>query len=276
MCKRSETISDAISRHKYKLLSRFNLKTYTLDDIEKILRDAGINEGDCIMLHASWRAFSGFESSPEELILLLLRIIGDDGTLLMPCNGSHKDNFFDVKNSPNYSGVISQVFMKMEGVKRSVGGHFSVCAYGKLRDELLDEHINSIYGFDDSSPYGKFSQLESKVLFMGLGKKPTKISLFHRVGYVLRKEEYFKSIFSEHKKVLVIDENNNSVEKSILNRVGFKNCSKNIRKIFDSIPASSRFYSKIGLLDIVLLDTQESLRTAFLCAKNGVYMYKKK
>ena len=37
------------------------------------------------------------DASPEDLIKLLLKKIGKDGTLLMPAYGE-KDDFFDIKN----------------------------------------------------------------------------------------------------------------------------------------------------------------------------------
>lgn len=273
--RKNESFDNAIVRHKLNFRSIFPYKKYGCSELEAALREVGLTQGDCVMVHSAWRPFAGFSGSPKDVIDILIKIIGDDGTLLMPCNASNKIDYFDVKNSECISGVLSSTFLKYPDAKRSCGSHFSVCGRGKYRNKILDSHIDSEYGFDDKSPYGIFSSIDGKMIFLGLGDKPTKISIFHRVGYLMREEKYFKSIFKNKKKIIVKDEFGNEHVRYAMQRSGVKNSSRNIRNIFMTIPKENRRHINLGLLDIVCVDTIPALKSAINQATNhNIYMYK--
>lgn len=272
-----ESLKDAIQRRKFKILSKLPHKSYGKDGLKNKLINLGIKTDDCIMVHASWRSFIGFKGSPNDVVNLLIEIVGPNGTVLMPANSDHKSIKFDVLNSPNLSGVLSKTFCSLNSVKRSCGSHFSVAATGKLASELLKGHKYSIYGFDDNSPYGKFSQIkDSKVLFLGLGNQPTKISLFHRVGFLKRFDNYFKEHFEYGDDKILIDEYGSIINSRVMIRKGLKNSDRNIISIFNKIPNENRRTTKVGHLNIVILDTHESLKVAMECAEKGLFMYAKK
>ena len=194
-----ETISDSINRKKLNFLKKINKKTFNLKDFEKSLVSIGLKEGDCVIVHSSWRAFIGFTGKPEDIIESILKIIGSTGTLIMPCFGINNNEFHydDVSNA----GIISEIFRKRKGTIRSLNSTFSMCAYGKYAAEIINDHINSNYCFDEKSPYSKAITLNSKILLLGLGKKPHKITLFHCVTYSLKNDlECYKKAMKEHKK----------------------------------------------------------------------------
>lgn len=272
-----ESVQDTLQRYKYKFLKFFPHKKYDENELKEYLIRLGIKKGDCIMIHASWRSFVGFNGTPKNVINLILDILGDKGTLLMPANGDNKSLTFDPNTSPNLSGVLSKVFCQMEGVTRSYGAHFSVAGKGLLAKEILSSHQYSKYGFDALSPYGKFSSVPlSKVCFLGLGSKPSKISLFHIVGYLLRDDEYFKGVFVEGPDKKIVDNFGNEIFCKNTLRKGVKNSRRNIVNILSKIPVEYINKSKLGYLDLVLLSSDKSLETAFKCAENGLYMYSKK
>lgn len=274
LTREDETFFDSLNRRKYKALSKFPHKKYSTSNIRDNLLQIGVTEGDCIMLHSSWRSFVGYQGKPVDVINCILDILGEKGTLLMPSNGPVKAVKFDVKQSAIISGVLSKVFCSMPNVIRSSGSHFSVAATGKLADKLTSLHMNSQYGFDDNSPYGAFCDVENaKVLFLGLGKRPTKISLFHRAAYMLKSESYYKKIFTSKRDVQVIGYDGVCHSKTTLTKVGVKNSPGNIKKIFSLIPPKYRRCIKVGHLDLVCLTAKPTLNTAIRAARKGLHMY---
>ncbi|MGF1834824.1 AAC(3) family N-acetyltransferase [Photobacterium sanguinicancri] len=275
LAKEKESIEDALVRRKYQLISKLPHKKYDYDDLKQHLILLGIVRGDCIMVHASWRSFIGFKGTPQDVINILIELVGPEGTILMPANGDHKSSTFDPETSPNLSGVISKIFCSEYSAIRSRGSHFSVAAKGRLQHDIISNHMESTYGFDDFSPYGIFSKVKnSKVLLLGLGNKPTKISLFHRVGFELKDNDYFSNIFIEGPKVSVIDSLNQVKICPTIKRYGVKNSKKNIRHIYKLIPCRNEL--KLGVLDLISIDTELSLETGLDCAKKGLYMYSNK
>ncbi|CDT25052.1 putative Aminoglycoside N(3')-acetyltransferase [Vibrio coralliirubri] len=273
----NESFFDSVSRNKFKILKAMPHHKYGNDELRRKLVEVGVRSGDCLMVHSSWRSFVGYSGCPESVINIILDIIGERGTLLMPSNSPRNEVEFDVVNSANVSGVLSNVFSEFEGVERSCGSHFSVSGKGYLSKVLLQSHPRSLYGFDEHSPYGKFCKVQgSKVIFLGLGKKPTKISLLHRIGYEMREKPYFCNNFINGKHKTIIDKEGIKRKVPCLTRVGLKNSNSKIRKIIDCIPNKYRPFSKVGHLDIVAFDTYATLDVARICADSNLYMYNKK
>lgn len=184
--RQNETISNSISRHKVKFKKYIYKKKISPQEFIDCIQKLGIKKGDHLMVHASWRDCFNLDMTPIEVVETLKNILGDDGTLLMPSYGSVKD-YFDLNKTPSAAGVLSETFRTSPNVFRSACTHFSIAAYGKYAKKLTEDHYKSVYGFDEFSPYTKFASVEgSKILFLGLGKKPTQISIFHCSGWMLR------------------------------------------------------------------------------------------
>lgn len=268
-----ENINTAIDRYVINFLKVFNKKTFTREDLSRAIRECGIEKGDTIMVHASWRNFYNFLGLPEDVIVIIREIIGDEGTILMPSYGSNR-LYFDVDNTPSSAGVISEIFRKEENIYRSACTHFSVAAQGPLAEQLTKDHLKSEYGFDNYSPYYKFSQLDnSKVLFMGLGPKPTKISLFHCAGYILKKTDpYLNDLLSYKYDSKLVISGQEYTKKMVIRKPGHSNNNKVFRRILSSI--KNKKQTKVQNIDLVTIDAKEGLKRAIEFAENGIYCYK--
>lgn len=209
----NETLADGLERHYYHFEKKIPYKKITKGEFEKYLDDIGVKVGDVLIVHASWRAMYMVDASPEDLIKLLLKKIGKDGTLLMPAYGE-KDDFFDIKNSKSAAGVLSECFRNFPETKRSCFPKFSMCGQGKYAEEILNKHKNSIYQFDKDSPYSiAAKEYNAKVLLMGMGKRPHKISVFHCASYSLKDSvQYYKECYSNHKTAYVVSEAGGGVQ----------------------------------------------------------------
>ncbi|MBE6119180.1 MAG: AAC(3) family N-acetyltransferase [Erysipelotrichaceae bacterium] len=269
--KKNETIYDAIDRHKSHLEKFFYRKKYSAEDLKSVLIDCGLQSGDTVLIHCSYRRFYNFTGNPDDIINIIQDIIGRKGTVVMPCYGEDK-YYFDVDNSVSKAGVLSEVFRNREGVIRSKCSHFSVAAWGKYSQELIKDHEKSIYGFDENSPlYKLYFVKNSKVVFLGMGANPTKNSILHTAFNFLNEDKKIEKLISDPYESVLVSEGIKQ-KKTMIKRVsGHPNRKKIFRKILN---LSSPIKKKISNLDIVVVGARECVDNAVELGKKGVYCYK--
>ncbi len=268
-----ENISDALIRKRIKVEKLFYRKKYSTAMLEAALRECGITDGDIVMVHCSWRSMYNYDSSPEDVIDMLEELVGESGTILMPSYGPDR-NRFDVDQTPSSAGVLSEVFRRQPDVQRSACTHFSIAGTGRDADAILSDHINSRYGFDEHSPCFKLGEYPNgKVLFLGLGAEPTKISVFHCAGAKLRgSDEKLKKLLSREYESELILQGVSYIKKMYYRLPGHENDKASFKTIFRSL--QEKGYVKLSNLDIVVINAQEAIRQAVVYAGKGIYCYK--
>lgn len=272
--KQNETIEDALLRKKINVEKKFLRTKYSTEDLKEAIRTCGVREGDIVMVHCSWRSMYNYCGTPEDVISVLKDLVGTSGTILMPSYGVDR-YFFDVDNTPSNAGVLSEVFRKQKDVKRSSCTHFSVAGWGVYVSDILCEHDQSEYGFDVYSPCYKLGEYDmGKILFLGLGSEPTKISVFHCAGAYLRdKDDKLKRLLSKEYESRLIIGGKEYKKKMYIRQPGHKNNKSAFKKIFKSLHRKKSV--RISNLDIVLIDAEEAIQQAILFAKKGIYCYKR-
>lgn len=202
----NETIADGVDRIKYKFLKKLPHKKISLHEFEIMISKLGICSGDTLIVHSSWRAMYMLNASPDDVIDVLLKQIGINGTLLMPCYGSDS-SYFDVQNTKSAAGVLSECLRLRKDSFRSCFPKFSMCAVGKNAETLISTHRNSLYQFDSLSPYSiAVKKYNAKILFLGMGKSPHKVSVFHLASYEAReKVAFYKECYSKEACSTVFD-----------------------------------------------------------------------
>lgn len=137
-------------------------------------KELGLEKGDVILVHSSFKSFGGVEGGPQTVIDALLEVVGEEGTLVMPtftpsfCERYNKEGkgYFDVDNTPSETGILTEIVRKMPGAKRSVNPIYSVAVYGKLTEELSSVNDKSVFG--KGSIFGKLHELDAKIMIIGL------------------------------------------------------------------------------------------------------------
>ncbi len=167
------------AKRRYKrsfTLSREERVPLELEEFERILtEDLGIKKGDSLIIHSSFGNLNA-AFSPQDTVVLLKKLVGHSGNLVMPFYPTghafywiQENNVFDVHTSRSYMGVLTQVFKESEGVLLSPHPVKALSAWGKDRDWLIEEHHLSEYPYDEKSPYYKTRLLpESKTLGLGV------------------------------------------------------------------------------------------------------------
>lgn len=271
--KENETIDDALIRKRINFEKHFFKKKYTSEELKEALLGCGIAKGDSVLVHCSWRNMYNFTGTPIDAINIIKELVGDEGIILMPCYGPDR-NVFDVDNTPSSAGVLSEVFRNQKYVKRSSCTHFSIAGWGKNVDELLSEHIKSNYGFDKFSPCFKLGNHKNgKILFLGLGAEPTKISIFHCAGAYLRdKDEKVRKLLSNEYESELIIQGVSYKKRMYIRQPGHKNDKTVFKRIFRDL--RNKKVKKLSNLDVVVISAEEAIKKSIEYAENGIYCYK--
>ncbi|MDF1516150.1 MAG: AAC(3) family N-acetyltransferase [Anaerolineae bacterium] len=140
------------------------------------LSNLGVKPGSSLLVHSSLRALGYVAGGPETVILGLLKVLGPEGTLLIPALSyelvTRKNPVFDVRRTPSNIGVIAEHFRKRAGTYRSTHPTHSVCAVGPLTHAYLDNHEKDSTPVGPESPFRRLREFKGYILMLGCGLKP--------------------------------------------------------------------------------------------------------
>lgn len=272
--RKDETIEDGLNRHYYKIKKILPHKNISLRQLDGYLDDLGVKSGDVLIVHAAWRALYMIDASPEDVVYLLIKKIGATGTLLMPCYGSDNHNF-DVRKTKSTAGILSECLRLYHGSVRSVFPKFSMCAYGRDAESILSEHRFSEYQFDGHSPYSiATKRYNAKVLLMGMGVNPHKISVFHCASYDSKSNvAYYKNCYSRKDSSYVVSDVFEGMVQYIDRMPEYDNYKSKFKKLFKETP--KEIVKKNGLV-LVLFNAIDAYSVALDYCQKGGKIYKKK
>jgi len=163
----------------------------TIKRIVDDLHQLGLEAGQTVLVHSSMSKIGWVSGGAQAVIMALMEVLGDDGTLMMPTHTSQNtdpanwsappvpQSWWQVirENRPAYDpsltptremGVISETFRKMTGVKRSNHPIGSFAAIGKHADFLIENHDSLEQMFGDASPIGKLYDCDGHILLLGV------------------------------------------------------------------------------------------------------------
>lgn len=160
------------------------------------LKNLGINEGDVLLVHSSFKGLNCQDITPDEIIDALLEAIGEEGTLLMPALsyiGVNADNpHFDVNETKTCVGIIPEIFRKRHAVTRSVHPTHSVSAMGRHKSEMTLKHCLDMTPVGMNSPFMQLPKYGGKILMLGCSLLPNTfmhgVEEYARASYPLNKE----------------------------------------------------------------------------------------
>ena len=140
------------------------------DSLVTEFRALGIKPGMDLLVHSSLRRVGPVAGGAETVIDALLAVLGPEGTLMMSAvSGNVNENqpVFDVKLTPATVGTLPNVFLKREGVIRSLHPVHSVAALGPRAKFFTDGHLECNTPWSPGSPYGKLMRNKGSILFLG-------------------------------------------------------------------------------------------------------------
>jgi len=151
------------------------------EDIIRALGELGIKNTDTVLVHSSLKSFGELDGGADTVIDAFLAVL-KDGTLVMPTFSQknwekvYEDWHID---KPSDTGMLTEIFRKREGAKRSNQETHSVAAMGVNAKEITEGHKLGEprtgpfgnFAFSHSSPWEKMYNLGAKIIFIGVTMK---------------------------------------------------------------------------------------------------------
>lgn len=142
--------------------------------LKESLRNLGVELGDVIFLSADLMKVGYFnkniETTLKDWVDILLELIGERGTIIIPANTdsfsrfNKKKNIVFKKDTPPNSGSLSTAFFKYATVLRSRHPTNSCFGVGPKAEYILNGHDENSLSY---SLYGKIIELGGKNLMLG-------------------------------------------------------------------------------------------------------------
>ena len=169
---------------------------YGLDELADYFQRLGFRSGRSVLVHSGWSRFNKCKAKPNEIIQLMIDLLGKDGTLVMPAYplGNDPDAIFDVCRTPTRAGLLCETFRRYPGVRRSINFHHSVAALGPAADYLTADHHKSFTPWDESSPHYRMKFLDSVSACIGTPAYFSYGIPEHCAESILRTEIYYFSL----------------------------------------------------------------------------------
>jgi aminoglycoside 3-N-acetyltransferase len=163
----------------------------TVDSLARDLAALGLAPGGVAIVHSSMNALGYVIGGPVAVIAALERVLGPDGTLVMPTFSgqltdpagwvappvpadwwplirAHEPAFDAAATPTRIMGAIPELFRTLPGTRRSDHPHVSFAARGKHADAITAGHglANSL---GETSPLARLHALDARILLLGVG-----------------------------------------------------------------------------------------------------------
>jgi len=164
-----------------------------------MLQNAGVSEGDILMVHSAYSTVKHFFSQPSELLEDLLCYLGPEGTILIPTfnfTSWTSGHYFDILETPSEMGILTETARDRTEGKRTKHPIYSFMVFGKLQDEFCK--LTNKEAFGDDSPFALFYELNGLIMSIGLSFNSS-FTLHHYVelkaGITYRRIKDFSGIY---------------------------------------------------------------------------------
>jgi len=159
-------------------------------ELKRDFQKIGITQGMHLMVHSSLSKIGWVTGGAPTVVALLLELLGPEGTLVMPsatplCLYPKQWNdpsilesqwptiaenvpLFDLDHTPTIMGSIPETFRNWAGTLRSNHPISSVCAHGKLAEDIVEYHALEM-SEGENTPYEKIYDHNFTILLLGVG-----------------------------------------------------------------------------------------------------------
>ena len=154
----------------------------TLTDLVDGFRALGVEAGDTLLVHSSYKSFGPVDGGPQTVIRALELAVDTehDGTLVMPTFnfGFNKGEPWDVRTTPSKMGVLTELARQDPRAKRVFHPFYSFAVLGKHAEMLGGLRYKSAY--ERNSVFGKLRDLDGKIMVIGLSYTNS-MTFFHHI-----------------------------------------------------------------------------------------------
>jgi len=154
----------------------------TLTDLVDGFRTLGVEAGDTLLVHSSYKSFGPVDGGPQTVIRALELAVDTehDGTLIMPTFnfGFNKGEPWDVRTTPSKMGVLTELVRVDPRAKRVFHPFYSFAVLGRHAEMLGGLRYKSAY--ERNSVFGKLRDLDGKIMVIGLSYTNS-MTFFHHI-----------------------------------------------------------------------------------------------
>ena len=147
---------------------------YTKEDLKEYLKAMGLTGKETILVHSSMKSIGEVEGRADTVIDALIEYF-KDGLLLLPTHtwkNINEDNpVYDPAVTPSCVGILTNLFLKRDGVIRSLHPTHSMAGIGVSAKEYL---AGEEYNNTPCTPGGCYDRLKDcggKILLIGVGNE---------------------------------------------------------------------------------------------------------
>ncbi|MBX7246538.1 MAG: AAC(3) family N-acetyltransferase [Candidatus Sumerlaeaceae bacterium] len=143
---------------------------WTVSALTDAFCEAGIEAGDNLVLHSSYKCLGAVEGGPGGVVEALLSALGPAGNLMVPTFTYSLPMWsaepFDLHNSKSRVGAITEAVRLHPRALRSFHPTHSVAVIGPDAEEIVRNHLHSTpIGLE--SPFGRMVRRGAKILMLG-------------------------------------------------------------------------------------------------------------
>ncbi len=152
----------------------------TKDQLIQEFQAIGLQAGDTLLVHSSYKSLGGVDGGPQTVIDAFLDALGPQGTLVMPtfnfdfCRGQP----WDVRATPSQMGAMTNMVRTRPDARRVFHPIYSFAVVGQHAEFMTKDRYKSSYEKD--SVFGKLRQVDGKIMVIGLSYNDS-MTFFHHV-----------------------------------------------------------------------------------------------
>ena len=152
----------------------------TFEKLVEGFRGLGVEKGDTLLVHSSYKSLGEVEGGPQTVIRALEAALGSEGTLIMPTFNFdfNKGVPWDVRSTPSKMGILTELLRKEPRAKRVFHPFYSFAIVGKHAEMLGRLRYKSSY--ERNSVFGKLRDLDGKIMIIGLSYTNS-MTFFHHI-----------------------------------------------------------------------------------------------
>ena len=238
------------------------------------LVNLGIQTGDNLLVHASFKSLGKVDGGPETVISSLMESIGENGTLLMPAlsyeSVTENQPVFNVNETPSCVGTLPEYFRKRPGTLRSLHPTHSISAYGKKAEFFINNHEQDTTPVGPKSPLSKIKDEHGKILFIGCGLKPN--TSMHGIEEFVIPEYLFNGDVT-----FTVEDSDGKIKQYLHTTHGFKGWEQRYDRIENILSDHELKKGKVLEAECYLMDAKALWEKAFEKLKeNPLYFIDKK
>lgn len=244
----------------------------TKEDIVRDLLNMGLRQGEVLLVHSSMSSLGAtVEGGYDTVIDAFLEVLGDTGTLLFPALSyetvTRESPVFSLECTPCCVGKLPEAFRKRSGVIRSLHPTHSVCAMGRLAEEITMNHGKDTTPVGPNSPFRLLYEFGGRILMLGCGLRPN--TFMHGVEEIAEVPYVLSPLPVEYECILP----DGSIIKTTHLRHGFNGLVQRYDRVLNILEQGDFIEGYVGRAHCYLLDSRPLMEKSLRKMKEDPFYF---